>query len=57
LRDKAVQPNELGELFAMVDGMPAEFAGLFRECNSYNRLTDVLVALEELGFITLKYVK
>ena len=57
LRDRAIQPKELGELFAMVDGMPAEFRQLFREANSYNRLYDVLNALEDIRTMELQYVK
>jgi hypothetical protein len=57
LRDKAVQPSELGELFAMHDSMPEEFKQLFRSCNTYPKLLDVLVALEDNSFIHLHYVK
>jgi len=57
LRDKAVQPRELGQLFAIVDGMPEHFQELFKQCNSYSRIYDVLVALEELDIIPLHYVK
>lgn len=51
LRDQAIQPRELGELFAMVDGMPEHFAELFRQCNSYKRIYDVLDALSEINKI------
>jgi len=48
LRDQAVQPNELGELFAMVEGMPEHFQELFKQCNTYSRIYDVLEALEQI---------
>jgi hypothetical protein len=57
LRDKAVQPLELAELFALVDGMPKAFQILFRVCNSYSKLYDVLEALEENAFVQLNYIK
>ena len=57
LRDKAIQPIELGELFAMVEHMPGEFQCLFRACNTYPKLYDALVALEDNSFIQLDYVK
>lgn len=50
LRDKAVQPKELGELFALAPGMPETFQALFRRCDTYSKLYDVLIALEEGGY-------
>ena len=57
LRDKAIQPRELGRLFSMVDGMPEEFKQLFLQCDTYNKIYDVLNALEDHGFVRLDYVK
>lgn len=51
LRDQVIQPKELGELFAMVDGMPEHFVCLFKQCNSYRRIYDVLDALSDLHII------
>ena len=48
LRDQAIQPRELAELFSMVDGMPYEFQQLFKQCNSYSRIYDVLEAVQNI---------
>lgn len=48
LRDQAIQPRELAELFAMVDGMPEHFQALFKQCNTYDKIYDVLIALEDI---------
>ena len=57
LRDRAIQPRELGELFAIADGMPEHFQSLFKQCNSYSKIYDVLNALEDNDIITLHYIK
>ena len=48
LRDQAIQPRELAELFSMVEGMPERFQALFKQCNTYDKIYDVLLALGEL---------
>ena len=51
LRDQAIQPRELGELFSMVDGMPEHFVALFKRCHTYQRIYEVLDALNEINII------
>ncbi len=53
LRDRAVQPRELGELFAMVPGMPEPMQCAFRHCDTYDKIYDGVVALSELPGFTI----
>lgn len=41
LKDMAVQPQELSELFAMVEGMPEVWAKRFRECRTYSQIWEI----------------